>query len=51
MNTHRLFSSMLGLAILGLTMGNTFAVDVSTNTPVAQDVWISSLDVTRIEQS
>jgi hypothetical protein len=51
MTTHRLFSSMLGLAFLGLATGITFAADVSTNTPVAQDVWISSLDVTRIEQS
>ena len=41
---------MLGLAFLGLATGITFAADVSTNTPVAQDVWISSLDVTRIEQ-
>src|ERR1017187_2823457 len=50
MTTHYLFSSMLGLAFLGLATGITFAADVSTNTPVAQDVWISSLDVTRIEQ-
>ncbi len=41
---------MFGLAILGLTMGNTFAVDVSTSTAPAQEVLISSLDITRIEQ-
>lgn len=41
---------MLGLAFLGFATGITFAADVSTNAPVGQDVWISSLDVARIEQ-
>ena len=41
---------MLGLALLGVTTGIAHAADVSTNTPPAQDVWISSLDVTRIDQ-
>ena len=50
MNIHRLFSSVLGLALLNLTSGSGLAAEASTNTPAAQDVWISSLEVTRIEQ-
>ena len=50
MNTDRLFPSILGIALLALTAENAVAADVSSNTPPAQEVWVSSLDVSRIEQ-
>lgn len=45
-----LHSSVVGLALLGLTSGSAIGTDVSTNNLPTKEIWISSLEVPRIEQ-
>ena len=43
-------SSILGLALLGLAAGVAIADDAPANKPPAEEIWVSSLNVSRIEQ-
>ena len=46
----RACSSLLGLSLLGLIAGLAAAAEAPTTAPSPQDVWVSSLDVSRIDQ-